>query len=102
MAQPQFTDEELLARGNRAAAIVNDPLFREAIEKLKTDVVGMWADTPTRDKEGRDWLWLHYQVSLKFEQVFMEIMNSGKLAAESLRQNKTEGAIDRVVNYWRR
>lgn len=105
MAQQPMTDEDRIARGNRATQIVNDPLFGESLAKMKQEVIDMWAATPTRDREGRDWLWLHYQVACKFEEAFVSVMNDGKMAAETLRIKRNETAMEKLSNvahFWKR
>lgn len=68
------------SRGHRAAGIVNDPLFIESMKRLKQEVIDRWSAAPARDTDGREWLWQHYQVALKFEELLVELINTGKMA----------------------
>lgn len=85
----QKLDEEI-ARGNQARAIIEDRIFVESMEKLKRSIIDQWAAAPARDTEGREWLWKHYQVALKFEEALVEVLNTGKLAFEERKRSLLE------------
>lgn len=89
-----MTLDEESQRGQQAAGIVNDPLFIEAMTKLKNEVITLWSACPARDVDGREWLWQHYQVTLKFEQIFQEMINTGKMASQMKRE---QTLADRVL-----
>jgi len=94
--QEQLEREE--ARGHQARAILNDPLFVESIARLKKEIIDKWAACPARDTEGREWLWQHYQVALKFEETITEVLNTGKLA---LKERKLS-TVEKVKQVFRR
>jgi glutamate-ammonia-ligase adenylyltransferase len=50
-----------------------------------------------RDVEGREWLWQHYQVTLKFEQIFQELINTGKMATVMKREQTLSERILKAV-----
>lgn len=89
------TDEEI-ARGNQARSILGDPLFVESMARLKTSIIDQWSAAPARDTEGREWLWQHYQVALKFEEMLSEVLNTGKLAIEQKRLSLIERGTNAV------
>ena len=91
-----MTPEEEIRRGERARAITQDDVYVEAMEKLKKGVIDMWAATPARDTEGREWLWQQYQAALRFEQALQETMNTGKLALEAKKRGLVERALHAV------
>jgi len=94
--QEQLDREE--ARGHQARAIINDPLFVESIARLKKEIIDKWAACPARDTEGREWLWQHYQVALKFEETINEVLNTGKLALKE----RELSTVDKVRAVFRR
>jgi hypothetical protein len=49
-------DSEALARADRAAKIINDPLFNESFEIVKKAVFASIETSPVRDTEGREHL----------------------------------------------
>ena len=75
------TDEEMKI-GAQAESLLNDPIIRGALDKMKEEVVNQWAACPARDVEGREWLWRHYQLALKFEENLQSVINTGKLATK--------------------
>lgn len=92
-----MTPEEEITRAEEAARITGSALWVESIAKLKQEVIDKWAACPARDTDGREWLWQHYQVALKFEELFTEVLNSGKLARQMVKE-RTIG--DKVQNFF--
>lgn len=86
--------EEEIARGNQARAILNDRVFTDSMAKMKQAIIDQWAAAPARDTDGREWLWQHYQVALKFEEMLTEVLNTGKLAFEERKRNLLERGVD--------
>lgn len=82
-------------RGHEAHAILENRLFKESLQRLKQGVIDKWAACPARDIEGREWLWQHYQVALRFEETLTEVLNTGKLAIKeremTLAERVTQG-----------
>jgi len=73
-------NEQEIARAREAEQIINTPIYVEAMRNLKQGIIDKWAACPARDTDGREWLWQHYQVALKFEETLTEVLNTGKLA----------------------
>lgn len=90
--------EAELARSREAQAIVEAPLYVESMAKMKQGIIDKWAACPARDTEGREWLWQHYQVALKFEETFVELLNTGKLALKE----RQLSAVQKVKSVFRR
>jgi hypothetical protein len=90
--------EDELARARQAEAILEDKLFKESFASMKQGIIDKWAACPARDTEGREWLWQHYQVALKFEEALTEVLNTGKLA---LKERELSMA-DKVKSVFRR
>jgi hypothetical protein len=89
-------NEQEIARGHQARAILDDALFKESFENLKTEIIAKWAACPARDTEGREWLWQHYQVALKFEEALTTVLNTGKMALRERELSLVERAV-RIV-----
>lgn len=90
-------DQEI-ARGNQARAIIHDPLFAESMKLMKQEIVDTWAACPARDTAGREWLWQHYQVALKFEELLTTVLNTGKLALKEREMSLTEKIGQKLRN----
>ncbi len=85
-----MTPEQEIDRGERAERIMNDPVFVDAMTKIKTQINEQWGATSAKNTEDREWLWHHYQAVLKFEEILKTVMNTGHMAAlkkqESIRE----------------
>lgn len=75
-----MTPEQEIARSEAARRLYDDPLFKEAMAIVRQEILNTWTDTPARDVEGREWLWQFHQAANKFENVFKNWMETGKLA----------------------
>ena len=75
-----MTPEQEIARSEAAKRIYNDPLFKEAINLVRQEILRTWEETPARDTEGREWLWQFHAAVNKFDNVFKNWMETGKLA----------------------
>lgn|SRR5574341_2376021 len=84
--------EREIARSREAEQVVNTPIYAESMTKMKQEIIDKWAACPARDTEGREWLWQHYQVALKFEETLREVMNTGKLALKERELSLAEKA----------
>ena len=88
-----MTEEEQLfkeqTRANAARELVEHPLYVEAFEvytqRLKTE----WADSPARDKEGRETLWIMLKTAQAVQSHLQQILETGKLASLQLQQKRS-------------
>lgn len=82
--------EKEIARCREAEQVISTPIYAESMKKMKQEIIDKWAACPARDTEGREWLWQHYQVAMKFEEAFTEVLNTGKLALKEREMSLTE------------
>jgi hypothetical protein len=75
-----------VARGQRARAILDDPLVDEAFATIERECLGEWRRAPARDVEGRERLWLMLKMAERLKAHFVSLIDSGKLAAERIAQ----------------
>lgn len=66
-------------RSDEAARLLSNNVLLEALDELRKETVARWADCPARDTEGREWLWMFYQNTLRFEQVLKGYIGSGTI-----------------------
>lgn len=71
---------ERIYNGNRAREILENETFQWALNLIKDEVVEQWKQTPARDSEGREKLWIFLQMAEKFEQTLKTTLETGKLA----------------------
>lgn len=79
-----------MARGERAQAILDDPLVGEAFAAIERECLAEWRSAPARDVEGRERLWLMLKLCERLKAHFERLIDSGKLAGERLAQLEKE------------
>ena len=98
-----MTPEEELRRAREAERLFNDATLQETLDVMERDVMEAWITCPVRDTEGREEMWRLIRTTRKFRDLLKGTMESGKLAAEKIRQ-KQESLLARakpILNKWR-
>ena len=100
-------DEEsrLLAeqeRARQAQELAEHPLFKEALATYRERLMHEWAESPARDTEGREKLWLMLKTAEAVERHLVELMETGKLASIQLEQRRSlsQRAKDAWKSLW--
>ena len=76
-------------RGQNAQSLLADPLLQKALNASRVAIIEEWADT--REKEGREYLWMLHRASVKFEEILLGWIQNGEIAKANLKQDKTLG-----------
>lgn len=76
-------------RGQRAVELMTDPLMVEAFDLLHARFQTEWADSPARDTEGRERIWLMQKLLKNLGGHLSEIAQTGQLASLQLEQHRT-------------
>jgi len=84
-----MSDHDDEKRGANAQALLDDPLLAKALEESKRQVLEMWENTPSRDKDGREWLWMLHQATLRVENILKGYIDNGRIAKANLKEGKT-------------
>jgi hypothetical protein len=66
-------------RARNAAAILDNPVFNEAIEELKARAVKSWLDC--KDPEERERLWMWTNQAIRLREHFVGIVDNAKIDA---------------------
>tara|TARA_R100000789_G_scaffold81829_2_gene77131 strand:+ start:874 stop:1107 length:234 start_codon:yes stop_codon:yes gene_type:complete len=74
-----MTPEEELKRANDAKTILEHPLYKEAHEKLRIDLVNELLNSPVRDTDAREKLYLMIKMLDSVHAQIKSIMETGKL-----------------------
>lgn len=69
-------------RGLRAKAILEDELFVEAVNTIKTSLYQEWQNTPIRDSEGREKIFLMTRMFDSLLVQLKSVLETGKLATK--------------------
>ena len=67
-------------RGEHAARLLSDPLLNEAFDTLQERFSEAWINSPSRDVEGREVLWLSQKLLMQIRQHLVSIAERGQMA----------------------
>lgn len=81
-------DKEL--KGEAAKHLLENPTFHEALKTMRDEVIAQWGAVSAKSIEDREWLWMFYQNTLKFEQILRGFVDTGKLARLERERSKLE------------
>ena len=76
-------------RGSRANELMNDELMLEAFTTLDNRLTKEWADSPVRDTEGRERIWLMQKLLKNVDAHLREIATTGRMANLQLEQERS-------------
>ena len=96
MASPVSLEEQTI-RGHKAAQILENPLVIEAFAEVRKQIMLAWEQTPARDVEAREFMFKLHQASLRFEEVFKGYVDTGKMAADQIRQKSLVGKLKSMI-----
>jgi hypothetical protein len=71
---------EEVKRGEQAAVVLENPLFKEAILKVKENIVSTMTTSPLGDEKTHNKLVIALQLLNQIEKQLTDVMNTGKLA----------------------
>lgn len=76
-----------VARANASKLILEDPLFIEAFDLLDKAYTASWRETPARDVEAREKIWIAQGILGKVRGHLMSVVNDGKVAKKQIDQD---------------
>jgi len=89
------------SRGTRANELLSDELMVEAFTLLDERLTYEWANSPARDTEGRERIWMMQKLLQNLRGHIAEVAQTGKLAAIQLEQERTIAQrLKDQVNEW--
>ena len=74
-------------RGHRAKAILEDEIFVEAIQKVSGELDTEWVNSPVRDTEGREKIYMMKKMLNVLLVQLRSVMETGKLASKQINKN---------------
>ena len=75
-----------IRRGEHAAQLLNDELLQEAFAFTEQELTRQWQNSPARDHEGREKLWLSLKLLQRVHGHLSSVLETGKFAKASLAQ----------------
>lgn len=86
-----MTKEERLARGRKAAMLLDDPLIQEILAEIEDAYVKAWRSTATTDTETREKMYFAVQVVAQFLDALKVICDNGKFEEAQIERLKGTG-----------
>lgn len=71
-------------RGHRAKQILEDEIFVEAIQKVSAELRQEWINSPIRDTEGREKIYMMEKMLNVLLVQIRSVMETGKLASKQI------------------
>lgn len=84
-----MTPEQAIYRANRAKEVVENEAYIEAFSSIEQELTEQWKQSPARDSEGREKIWLMQKLLAKVKLALESTMDSGKLAVAELNHRQT-------------
>ena len=76
--------EKEIQRGHRAKQILEDPIFVEALQKVSQELDQEWINSPIRDTEGREKIYMMKKMLGVLHVQLQSVMETGKLASKQI------------------
>lgn len=93
-----MSPEQEVWNAERARQIIEDPLVKQALDELERSSTDALENCPINDLELRDRLWMLFCTTRRFRRVFLEMMETGKLAKAMLAQ---QSKMEQFKQIWR-
>jgi hypothetical protein len=72
---------EEIKRGEQAAVVLDNPLYKEAIERVKEGIIVSMSTSPMGDEKTHNRLVIALQILHQINKQLTDVMNTGKLAS---------------------
>ena len=89
-------DKEI-TKGKNAERILNDELFKKSFTYLRELYLSEWENSPARDKEARESLWVAIKMLGTVEGHLQTVMQTGKLANRQIEDLAKAASVNRGV-----
>ena len=76
--------EKEIQRGQQAKRILEDPIFVEALQKVSQELDQEWINSPIRDTEGREKIYMMKKMLNVLHVQLKSVMETGKLATKQV------------------
>lgn len=84
---PYDKADEAMRRGREAARVMEEPMLKEAFEKVAADITGAWATSAPHETARREQLYLQLQTVQGVREHLRAVMAGGQMA-EAYAQRK--------------
>lgn len=94
--------EQKVAHGIRAAEVLQNEAYIEAFDLIKQEILNKWQQSPARDLEGREKLYMMLGLLEKVQATLQSTMETGKISSKYLDYQKSllEKGKDALLGRW--
>lgn len=90
MTEEKAKLEQAIARGLNAKAVLDNPVYREALLSIRGELMAQFERTKYKDSDDRDEIWRKVQTVNWFEAHIERVMKHGSVAEKTLMQMAKE------------
>lgn len=90
------TLEQRMMQGEQARQVLENPAFAKAFDDIEKEHVEAWKNSPARDPEGRETLWMTVKLLHKLKSTLESAMTDGKMANVQLEHQIKQLTKDRA------
>lgn len=90
-----MTLESRIYDGEQARQVLENPAFAKAFDDIKTEYINVWMNSPARDVEGREKLFLMLKQVEKLQITLTSAMEDGKMARVQMEYERDQLARQR-------
>lgn len=73
-----------ISKGAKAESLLKNDIFNEACKKLESAYITAWRQTPAKETDAREKLWIAVNQIEKIRDHLVTMMNDGKVAQKEL------------------
>lgn len=84
------TIEKRIYDGDQARLVLENEAFAQAFDDIEKEYTKAWMESPARDEEGREKLYLTLKMLHKLRTTLEATMNDGKLAHATMVHNQSK------------
>jgi hypothetical protein len=84
------TLERRVYDGDKARQVLENEAFAQAFEDIEREYIDAWKNSPARDEEGREKLFITVKLLHKLRVVLEATLDDGRLAYAEMEHNKTK------------
>jgi hypothetical protein len=86
--------EKRIYDGHRAKEVLENEAFQQVFKDIEQEFVEQWKESPARDNEGREKIWIYLSILRKVETHLKTALDTGKLAELELQHKQS--LLDRM------
>lgn len=90
--------EEEIQRADRAAQLLAEPLIADTLALIEQEYIEEWKNSPARDVDGREKLWLMVKTVRKFQSELESVIATGQIAKHRLHEMTLAQQIGHMQN----